>query len=91
MAGVALGDQTPGAKTPGAEAQRVLNRLRRIQRLDREQAPVSSLLGELRELVGEAEVWARLEGDERASTAAAALAEAVTTIEEVEPAAVALN
>ena len=31
------------------------------------------MLAELRELVHEAEVWARLEGDERAATAVAAL------------------
>jgi DNA-directed RNA polymerase subunit F len=73
------------------EARRVLERLRRIQRLDREQAPASRLLDELRELVGEAEAWARLEGDERARAAAVGLAEAITTIEEVEPEALAVN
>ena len=47
------------------EAARVLSRLERIEALDRERAPAGRLLGELRELVREAEAWARVEGDER--------------------------
>jgi len=65
------------------EAARVLARIERIQALDREQAPVSSLLGELRELVAEAEAWVRVEGDDRAVAAAAQLAESVGRVEEV--------
>ena len=65
------------------EASRVLERITRIRVLEREQAPASLLLGELRELVVEAEAWARLEGDERAGSAAAQLAESVATVKEV--------
>ena len=54
------------------EARAVLDRLNRIERLDRARAPTGELLGELRALVAEAEQWARREGDERALEAAAA-------------------
>jgi hypothetical protein len=57
------------------EARAVLHRLERIEALEREGARPAALLAELQELVREAEVWARLEGDERATTAAATLAE----------------
>jgi hypothetical protein len=57
------------------EARAVLRRLERIETLDREGAHPDVVLAELRELVHEAEVWAKLEGDERATTAAAILAE----------------
>ena len=63
----------------------MLERLERIGRLERDGAPAASLLGELRELVGEAESWARLEGDRRARAAAAALATAIPEAEEVRP------
>ena len=69
----------------GREAAAVLERLERIGRLERDGAPAASLLGELRELVGEAESWARLEGDRRARAAAAALATAIPEAEEVRP------
>jgi hypothetical protein len=39
------------------EARRVLERLARISDLEREQAPPSELLDELKELVREAELW----------------------------------
>ena len=55
------------------EARAVLRRLERIEALEREGAQPAALLAELHELVREAEAWARLEGDERASNAAAAL------------------
>ena len=55
------------------EARAVLHRLERIEALEREGAHPAAMLAELRELVHEAEVWARLEGDERAATAVAAL------------------
>jgi hypothetical protein len=55
------------------EARAVLRRLERIEALDREGAHPDAVLAELRELVHEAEAWAKLEGDERATTAAAAL------------------
>jgi hypothetical protein len=59
------------------EARAVAERLERIGRLDRGGAPPERLLGELRALVGEAEAWARKEGDERARRAAAGLEEAL--------------
>jgi hypothetical protein len=43
------------------EARRVLERLARISDLEREQAPPPELLGELRELLREAEIWLRAE------------------------------
>ncbi|MFL5909868.1 MAG: hypothetical protein ACJ768_04790 [Gaiellaceae bacterium] len=55
------------------EARAVLHRLERIETLEREGAKPAAVLAELQELVHEAEAWARLEGDERATTAAAAL------------------
>lgn len=45
------------------EARRVLERLARIEELEREQAPSERLLAELRELVREAEAWVRAESD----------------------------
>jgi hypothetical protein len=57
----------------GEEAARVLGRLDRIRALDHNGAPAGALLDELRELVAEAEAWARLEGDERARSAVAGL------------------
>jgi hypothetical protein len=57
------------------EAAKVLERLRRIDELDRDTTSPTQLLGELRELVREAEAWARLEGDERARSAVEKLRE----------------
>jgi len=52
------------------EARRVLARLARIEELERGQATAGELLEELRELVREAEAWARVEDEtERASGA----------------------
>jgi len=45
------------------EARHVLDRLARIERLEREHAPAGELLDELRELVREAESWVRAERD----------------------------
>ena len=53
----------------------MLERLRRIDELERVQAPPRLVLGELRELVREAEAWARLEGDVRARSAVEKLRE----------------
>jgi hypothetical protein len=47
-------------------SDRVLQRLERIEALDRAATPPDILLGELRLLVGEAEAWAGVEGDRRA-------------------------
>ena len=44
------------------EARRVLDRLARIEALERSEAPACELLAELRALLREAEAWARLEG-----------------------------
>jgi hypothetical protein len=51
------------------EARAVLERLERIDALERRGADPQELLGELRALVREAEAWARVEGDERAAAA----------------------
>jgi hypothetical protein len=56
------------------EARALLLRLERIEALEREGANPAAVLAEMQELVREAEAWARLEGDERAGEAAAALA-----------------
>jgi hypothetical protein len=57
------------------EVDRVLTRLHRIDALQAADAARPALLGELRELVGEAEAWARVEGDARARSAVAELRE----------------
>ncbi len=57
------------------EVNRVLARLERIEALDRGRVGPAVLLPELRALVGEAEAWARVEGDARAKGAARAAAE----------------
>jgi len=57
------------------ETQALLDRLGRIEALDREGASPSRLLPELRALVSEAEAWARVEGDARARGAARAASE----------------
>ena len=53
------------------ETHALLARLDRIEVLDRAGAPPERLLPELRALVGEAEAWARREGDPDAQEAAA--------------------
>jgi len=60
------------------EARAVLARLERIETLERERAEPELLLGELRELVREAEAWARRERDPSAKAAARRLAEHAT-------------
>jgi hypothetical protein len=45
------------------EARRVLERLERISDLEREHASPPELLGELRQLLREAEIWLRAEPD----------------------------
>jgi hypothetical protein len=57
------------------EARAVLARLERIEELDRTYAEPGVLLGELRELVREVEIWARRERDPRADAAARLLVE----------------
>jgi hypothetical protein len=53
------------------EARAVIDRLARIEVLERGGASPAALLEELRGLVRDAEAWARVEGDERAVAAAA--------------------
>jgi hypothetical protein len=55
------------------EARAVLERLERIEAMDRAGADAPSLLAELRELVREATEWADIEGDPDARAAAEAL------------------
>jgi hypothetical protein len=55
------------------EARAVLRRLRRIERLERERAPADSVLGEVRELLAEAEAWLVAEAGADCEAAAAAL------------------
>jgi hypothetical protein len=59
------------------EARAVLDRLERIETLDRAGAGAPALLAELRELIREATEWAEVEGDPdaRAASEAIALAE----------------
>ena len=57
------------------EARAVLSRLERIEALDRANAEPGVLLGELRELVQEVEIWAKRERDPRAEAAAQRLAD----------------
>ena len=53
------------------EARKVIERLRRIELLEREQAPARTMLEEVRGLLAEAEAWVRAEpgGTERATEA----------------------
>ncbi len=59
----------PGSVDGMDEARAVIDRLDRIEALDRQGAPPDALLHELRGLVRAAEAWARLEGDARAAAA----------------------
>jgi hypothetical protein len=51
------------------ESQAVLERLRRIEALDREGVAVARLVDELRALLVEAEAWSRREGGEAGARA----------------------
>jgi uncharacterized coiled-coil protein SlyX len=51
------------------EARAVIDRLERIEKLERNHAPPEVLLDELRGLVREAETWAHVERDARAAAA----------------------
>lgn len=54
------------------EARHVLDRLARIEQLEREHAPAGVLLGELRELVRDAERWVRAEPESAGAESAVA-------------------
>ena len=56
----------------------MIERLNRIETLERERAHPHALLAELRELVREAEAWARIERDERAAQAVERCKEAIS-------------
>lgn len=60
------------------EARAVIDRLERIEELERNHAPPEVLLEELRGLVRDAEAWARTEGDARAVAAVARCDAALT-------------
>jgi len=60
------------------EARAVLERLARIEALERDGAARDELLEELRALLGEAEAWTRAEGGEAGGRAVADLRAALT-------------
>jgi hypothetical protein len=64
------------------EARRVLRRLRRIEALEREHAPVRSLLAEVHALLGEVEEWVaeEAEGTENAEAALERCREALPAV-----------
>jgi hypothetical protein len=68
------------------EAARVLDRLRRIRRLDEQHAAAAVLLEELRHLLAEAEEWARVEdpGNPAVERLRRALAEGEETFAQAE-------
>jgi hypothetical protein len=55
------------------DSRAVLERLARIEALDRDGAPPSDVLDELRALLTEAEVWSRREGGDAGARAVADL------------------
>jgi hypothetical protein len=63
------------AEEGAGEEAVVLRRLERIEALGRERAPAGRVLGELRELVREAEAWAQIKGEGRESEAVGKLRE----------------
>ena len=60
------------------EARRVIERLERIDALDRATASPAELLGELRGLLHDAEAWVRAEGGEAGESAVARLRSALS-------------
>jgi hypothetical protein len=61
------------------ESRAILERLERIEALDRENAPPQELISELRALLREAETWARTEGGDVAAMAVEDLRAALET------------
>ncbi len=59
------------------EARRVLERLERIEALDRANATPAELLAELRGLLQDAETWVRVEGGDSADEAVTKLRDAL--------------
>lgn len=70
----------PGSVNGMDEARAVIDRLDRIESLERTGAAPGILLEELRGLVRDAEAWARLEGDERAAAAVERCEEALGVV-----------
>jgi hypothetical protein len=60
------------------ESRAVLERLQRIEALDRAGAGTSELLDELRALLGEAEEWSRTEGGDAGESAVEGLRTALS-------------
>ena len=61
------------------ESRAILERLERIEALDREGAPPGELIAELRALLGEAESWARADGGDAGARAVEDLRAALDT------------
>jgi hypothetical protein len=59
------------------ESKAVLERLERIEALDRDGAAASDLLVELRALLGEAEAWSKAEGGDAGESAVRGLRSAL--------------
>jgi hypothetical protein len=59
------------------EARRILERLDRIEELERSNAAPAELLAELRGLLAEAEAWVRVEGGDAADEAVIRLRESL--------------
>jgi hypothetical protein len=64
------------------EARAVIDRLERIEVLERDGAPPAVMLEELRGLVHAAENWVRVDGDERANAVVARCNSALSAVEE---------
>jgi hypothetical protein len=60
------------------EARRVIERLERIEELDRSTASPAQLLDEVRGLLRDAEAWVRVEGGDAADDAVTRLREALS-------------
>jgi triphosphoribosyl-dephospho-CoA synthetase len=72
----------PGSVRGMEEARQILERLARIEQLEREHAPAGKLLDELRELVQEAETWLRAEPEPAGAVAALARCRNALAVEE---------
>ena len=77
-------DAEPDSVGGMEEARRVLERLARIEQLEREHAPAGELLDQLRELVQEAETWLRAEPEPAGAVAALARCRSALAVEERE-------
>jgi hypothetical protein len=62
------------------DAYAVIERLERIEALDKDGAPAADVLDELRALLREAEAWARREGGDAGARAVAELRDALDSV-----------